>query len=38
MQNKTIAPLLFAAIGITMLILAACGSQPQLAGNRPSVQ
>ena len=33
MQNKTIVPLLFATIGITMLILAACGSQSQLTGN-----
>ncbi len=32
MQNKKIAPLLFVAIGVT-LILAACGSKTQLAGN-----
>ena len=33
MKNKKIASLLFTAIGVILLILAACGSQPQLTGD-----
>lgn len=33
MINKKIASLLFATLGVTLLILAACGSQPQLTGD-----
>jgi len=33
MQNKKVFPLLIATIGVIMLILVACGSQPQSTGN-----